>query len=286
MIMKHAINHKKNKLLVVLMCSLLLSGCSYFSTAPSLSFIKDIEPIEYGNTSINLEDYIASSKYDSLKISDFDPYQVGTQTITYTLKRSGQELIEVLELTVVDTQSPTFIEKADETMIIQGDDFEVSNYFKAVDPVDEEVEVKLSKELDTSVAGVFKTDVEARDKNGNKNTYSFTLAIKSTEEIAMIEETINPKPSVPETPDIPSTPQAPNTEKPSQPDVSTPKPIEPEKPSIPKPSNKTFLFSDGYNMANVESACMAYISEYPNHARACVPIKENGVYKGMLARFD
>lgn len=273
-----------------MLCTLILTGCSFFSTAPSISFIKDIEPIEYGNTSIVLEDYISKSQYDSIKISEFNPFLIGEQTISYTLKRNGEELVKELVLTVVDTKSPVFTEKSEETMIIQGDDFKVENYFVAVDPVDGNVEVKLLTEIDTNVAGVYKADVGATDKNGNKNTYTFTLAIKSTDEIASIENTVNPKPPVVETPTQPTTPtpNPPTTQKPSTPETpSKPQtPSVPEKPSTPKPANKEFLFSDGYNMANVESHCLAYISQYPNHGRACVPIKKDGQYKGMLARFD
>lgn len=52
-----------------------------------------------------------------------------------------------------------------------------------------------------------------------------------------------------------------------------------------KPSNKDFLFSDGYNMDNVTQAAEGYLKSH-NWSGECIPIKDDeGVYLGMRVIF-
>lgn len=52
-----------------------------------------------------------------------------------------------------------------------------------------------------------------------------------------------------------------------------------------KPTNKDFLFTDGYTMENVTQAAQEYLKSY-NCKGECVPIKDNeGVYLGMRVIF-
>ena len=52
-----------------------------------------------------------------------------------------------------------------------------------------------------------------------------------------------------------------------------------------KPSNKDFLFTDGYTMENVTQAAQDYLKSY-SYGGECIPIKDNeGVYLGMRVIF-
>lgn len=52
-----------------------------------------------------------------------------------------------------------------------------------------------------------------------------------------------------------------------------------------KPTNKDFLFTDGYTMENVTQAAQRYLKSF-NARGECVPIKDNeGVYLGMRVIF-
>jgi len=53
-----------------------------------------------------------------------------------------------------------------------------------------------------------------------------------------------------------------------------------------KPSNKDFLFKDGYTMENVTQAAENYLKS-SGYAGKCIPIKDkDGVYTGMRVIFD
>ena len=52
-----------------------------------------------------------------------------------------------------------------------------------------------------------------------------------------------------------------------------------------KPSNKDFLFTDGYTMENVTQAAQDYLKSY-SYSGECIPLKDNeGVYLGMRVIF-
>ncbi len=52
-----------------------------------------------------------------------------------------------------------------------------------------------------------------------------------------------------------------------------------------KPSNKDFLFSDGYNMDNVTSAAQEYLKS-SGYAGECIPLQDQeGIYIGMRVIF-
>lgn len=58
-----------------------------------------------------------------------------------------------------------------------------------------------------------------------------------------------------------------------------------EKSTNVKPSNKDFLFTDGYTMENVTQAAQEYLKSF-NASGECIPIKDNdGVYLGMRVIF-
>lgn len=56
--------------------------------------------------------------------------------------------------------------------------------------------------------------------------------------------------------------------------------------AIKKPSNRDFLFTEGYTMENVTQAAQDYLKS-SGHAGKCVPIQDkDGIYLGMRVIFD
>ena len=77
-----------------------------------------------------------------------------------------------------------------------------------------------------------------------------------------------------------------NTENKPQSDVTS-KVSETKKEETPKqkPSNKDFLFTDGYNMENVSQAAQDYLKS-SGCAGECIPLKDDeGIYIGMRVVF-
>ena len=57
------------------------------------------------------------------------------------------------------------------------------------------------------------------------------------------------------------------------------------KPEKAKPSNKDFLFTDGYTMDNVTDAARNYLKS-SGYAGECIPLQDNeGIYIGMRVIF-
>lgn len=70
---------------------------------------------------------------------------------------------------------------------------------------------------------------------------------------------------------------------PSQPSAAPQTPAPAQKP---KPANKKYLFTDGYNMANVNGACMADLNA-SGYTGSCVPLQDSdGIYYGMELVFN
>lgn len=113
--------------------------------------------------------------------------------------------------------------------------------------------------------GIYTVVVYAEDIAGNKSKKEFKVTIK--EKLEEIEETIPNPPSEKENVPAPYPQTLPS----------------PEAPPISSPVNRDFLFSDGYTMDNVGSACHSALS---GHSGECTPIKdENGIYVGMRLTF-
>lgn len=278
------------KRIISVVCLLaLLSGCGidFLSKGPKLSLTVKEDTVEYGEK-IDLKTYIDSSTVDDLFISEYDPFLVGKQEVTYSAIRNGETLEVILSLNVVDSKSPSFITKAEEILIMEDDSFDVSYYFKAKDPIDGDVDISIKEELDTSKVGVNLYTAVAEDKNGNQNTVSFNLVVKGKNEVAAIEQ--NLKHEEPEVPNIQEKPQT------QSPPSSSQTPTEkPQTPAPTQPSNKAdahtkdFLLADGYvndptaGNKDVTNACALYISKFPQNARSCQPIREGRQVKGQRA---
>lgn len=107
---------------------------------------------------------------------------------------------------------------------------------------------------------------------------SNTISEKKDEEnVEKQEETITETKPVDEKPK-----EVVQTSKPNTTTSSTKKEVEQTKP---KPSNRDFLFTDGYTMDNVTDAARDYLKS-SGYAGECIPLKDNeGIYIGMRVIF-
>lgn len=118
---------------------------------------------------------------------------------------------------------------------------------------------------------------EGKESKNVTNNLSNTIS-ENTDEV-QIEETNDvlpePKPVVEETKEVIEI-SKPNTTSSSKKEV--------EQNKI-KPSNKDFLFVDGYNMDNVTQAAQDYLKS-SGYAGECIPLKDSeGIYIGMRVIF-
>ena len=94
------------------------------------------------------------------------------------------------DVIVVDTVAPT-IEPIEDIETEIGTPIEFTNKFKATDPVDGNIEVKVEGDVDYSVAGTTELKAVAIDKHGNKTELAFNVIVKDKEAEEPLPETGN-----------------------------------------------------------------------------------------------
>ncbi|CAM4259131.1 hypothetical protein [Erysipelothrix aquatica] len=92
------------------------------------------------------------------------------------------------DVIVVDTVAPT-IEPIEDIETEIGTPIEFTNKFKAKDPVDGDIEVKVEGDVDYSVAGTTELKAVAIDKHGNKTELAFNVIVKDKEAEESLPET-------------------------------------------------------------------------------------------------
>lgn len=119
---------------------------------------------------------------------------------------------------------------------------------------------------------------EIKESENVTNNLSNTIS-ENTDEVQLEELndiSTEPKPVVEETKEVVE------TSKPNTTTSSSKKEVEQNKT---KPSNKDFLFVDGYNMDNVTQAAQDYLKS-SGYAGECIPLKDSeGIYIGMRVIF-
>ena len=276
---------------MVLGLLLVLTGCSLnpFDRGPKLEFISNPISLEYGKV-VDPKEFVKKYTADEIFIGEYDPFTVGEQSIVYTLIRNGKEIEYTLTINITDTQNPRFTKKTEDILIMEGGTFDVKNYFEAFHDVDGKVPVTLLESFDSSKPGVHVMTAQAKNKNGNISTTNFTLAIKSKEEYEQIVANVTPKPAEENTQENTADNSGGNSSAGNSNSGNTSSGgtyVEPERPQpVQKPSNKSFMFSDGYNIQTGLSACTAYIGPYSQFERACVDIRNgDGIGIGYEAQF-
>lgn len=183
-----------------------------------------------------------------------------------------------------DTDPPVLELSADSIEITQGDSIDYLSYVsKAEDKNDGNLIEKVkATEIDTNIIGEFTIIYTVSDKAGNDAEAEVKVKItekkeepkpetgtSQPDEGSQIQETVPPaQTQQSESQTQPSAPQAP---------PQTTVPV----PPASQPSTQYFLFTDGYTMQNVGSACASALSA-SGRSGACTPIQdENGIYTGM-----
>ena len=119
--------------------------------------------------------------------------------------------------------------------------------------------------------------IENQENENVTNNLSNTIS-ENTDEVHLEKEndTTETKPVVEKPKEVVQ------TSKPNTTTSSTKKEVEQTKP---KPSNKDFLFTDGYTMDNVTDIARDYLKS-SGYAGECIPLKDDeGVYIGMRVIF-
>ncbi len=218
-----------------------------------------VAPAISGNGNVDLE---VSREVDQNSI------KTGTYALVFTL---GEEQAH-LDVHVKDTTAPEFTKSKDAYEFEEGTekpDFKVD--YEASD-LSGEVEITIdASSLDMSKPGEYNLKAIAEDTSGNKAEKEFKVTITEKKE---------------ETPSSSNSSSSGGSSSGGSSGSSSSKPSGGNSggSSTPPPS-QYFLFSDGYNMQNVSSACAAALNQ-SGKAGICVPLQdEEGIYYGMRLDF-
>lgn len=254
---------------------------SQFEYGSSIRIVDQIESI--GNTQITKkmrisENTIKTEEYEAT-IDSVNTRRLGNQTLKIDF--SNPEIPDTaIDIQIIDTKKPVIKIKQKqpvEMTIQQMQNKEFQNLFILKDnhtPV-EKMELSINLDKDSFKPGDnIKLFVQATDVSGNKTKRTIKIHIQE-------EKKKEQKPNE-ETKDSPVGP-ANNVQIPSSPSAQesyTP-PVQQTPPPAPKPANKQFLFSDGYDMSSAPSACQQELLS-SGRAGACTPLQDaEGIYYGM-----
>lgn len=201
---------------------------------------------------------------------------------------------QIFDIKVKDTTSPTItIEENPITMNLE--DIKAkkfSDLYEVEDSCTKSEDLLVKEELDGDVD--FGKDVtliiSCEDESQNSTEEEIKIHIKEKEPVP--EESDKKE----ESKEIDAGSSLPNTNSevvqptpsyiPNNPPVPSQPIPQPQIPRAPKPSNRNFLFSDGYNMGNVSSACEAALVS-SGYDGSCIPLQyPDGTYYGMALIFD
>lgn len=179
-----------------------------------------------------------------------------------------------------DTEPPKIVLSEDYIEVEEGEEIDYDAYIKSATDNSEGnlIEKVTYNEIDTSKAGEYIITYEVSDSSNNKTKEELKVKVIRKE---LEEDKIEESPIV----EMPPSNNSSTDNSTSQHQVSEPtSPPSNNSSSHSSPNEKIikyFLFSDGYTMQNVASACA---EELKNIGRAgmCSPIQdENGIYLGM-----
>ena len=165
----------------------------------------------------------------------------------------------------IDTVKPNITLTTEKIEIFKGDKIEYEKYIKeAKDDKDGDLSKKVNfNKIDASEVGEYEVRYIVKDKAGNESSATLKVIVKEKE-----KPKEKPKEEVVEQP-VQQAPQ--------QGQQQTP----PPQPQPAPPVTKYFMFTDGYTMDNVTSACQNELVA-SGRAGVCTPIQDaSGVYTGM-----
>lgn len=179
-----------------------------------------------------------------------------------------------------DTEPPKIVLSEYYIEVEEGEEIDYDAYIKSVTDNSKEnlIEKVTYNEIDTSKAGEYIITYEVSDSSNNKTKEKLKVKVIKKE---MEEDEIEESPIV-ETPpsNNSSTDNSTSQHQVSEP-TSPPSNNSGNHSSFDEKIVKYFLFSDGYTMQNVASACAEELKSI-GRAGMCSPIQdENGIYLGM-----
>ena len=170
---------RRKRILLLLGMLLLFCSCKQKQASPGVTFVDELITVEYGTTDFDPMTLIIWGNWDSLRVEETVFDTLGLVDVKFIVTKDGidHEYIKVVE--VVDTTFPIFEKSVKEIKTKLNQEITVSEYFSAVDPIDGEVEVFLSSEINLKQAGTHYLDVIARDSNGNETRIAVTIIVGS-----------------------------------------------------------------------------------------------------------
>lgn len=153
--------------------------------------------VEYGTEKVDktilLADDDNNKDIEIVKIDGYDKLQVGVQELTVTLKKSGKEFTQSVQVEIKDTKAPVISIEQETVTIEQGTNYDPKKNIKVADPVDGNIAYDKDKEkkkstyyyesnVDLETAGTYEVRVMAYDANGNESTAKFTIVVTAKEE--------------------------------------------------------------------------------------------------------
>lgn len=169
-----------------------LAACS----KPSAVFNENVV-VEYGAEEIDktilLADDDNNNGIEILKIDGYDKLKIGVQDLTVTLKKSGKEFTQSVQVEIKDTKAPVILIEQETVTIEQGTNYDPKKNIKVSDPVDGNIAYDEDKEkkkstyyyesnVDLETAGTYEVRVIAYDANGNESTAKFTIVVTAKKE--------------------------------------------------------------------------------------------------------
>ena len=241
-----------------------------------ITLYADTIQLNYGDT-FNPSEYIESyTKADNVELSvpePIDTHQLGTFTITYSLRNHIKTVKKEAQVIVVDLENPVItLSNQEVTLTRNQDTFSCKAYLSsAIDNVDGDITGKVEcSSVDTN-----KDDqtvkYTVKDSSGNEGEKELKLTFKDPPEP---EKVIVYQ-------DSGSNSTAGSYSAPAQSGGSNQTYAAPAQPV--QHGTQYFMFSDGYNMDSGYQACVVAGSSYGSYS--CSPVQEDGIYTGYVLNY-
>lgn len=249
----------------------------------NVAFVDLVEAI--GEESVKNENRISENTIQmeeyEVTFEGYDPSVLGEQEIIAQF--SDDEISdEKVKITIQDTTAPKIKIKVDEPVMMKLEDVQkkkFDSFFSVSDNYTSSAKIKTKayiKEDTYTYEDTVNLVIEATDSNENQSQKTIEIHIEPEPEPEEKEEAESSEESQ-KTNSEQSSSSSVQEQQPAQSQQQTQTPSQ----SVTKPSNRQFLFSDGYNMGNVQSACSAALNS-SGHSGACIPLQDsNGIYYGM-----
>ncbi len=261
------------------------------NTSEQIASIGDekVYPAMIDGLNINLES-------STVHFTEIDPGKLGKQEIKFEqfdLVTGKKRKTYRTTIRVVDSVAPEIklkelgeIDLSQFASLTAKDIADASDNYSAYDQLKMSLSFSGTAEPGKEIEGL----LTVNDENGNMATQDFRIRIRPADELIAIDDPTTESTEEIET-GFPA--DVPPSEIPAPVPVETQQPVEspvyvpaPDPVQVQKPANRSFLFTDGYDMGNVEGACSA-AGDASGYGYSCIPIvADNGIYLGMDLIFD